>query len=58
MGAYLPPGRDDIPAFSLAEAGTRLSDPGRDARLDPVDLGGWLQPEMPYPPEDGHPSQL
>ena len=25
---YLPPGRGDIPAFTLAEAGTRLSDPG------------------------------
>ena len=23
-----------------------------------VDLVGWLQPEMVYPPEDGHPSQL
>jgi len=25
---YLPPGRGDIPAFTLAEAGTRFSDPG------------------------------
>ena len=25
---YLPPSRDDIPAFTLAEAGTRFSDPG------------------------------
>ena len=25
---YLPPGRGDIPAFTPAEAGTRLSDPG------------------------------
>ena len=25
---YLPPGRDDIPALTPAEAGTRLSDPG------------------------------
>jgi len=25
---YLPPDRDDIPAFTPAEAGTRLSDPG------------------------------
>jgi len=31
---YLPPGRGDIPAFTRAEAGTRLSDPGgMDARL-------------------------
>ena len=26
---YLPPGRVDIPALTAAEAGTRLSDPGR-----------------------------
>jgi len=25
---YLPPDRGDIPAFTQAEAGTRLSDPG------------------------------
>jgi len=25
---YLPPGRGDIPAFTTAEAGTRLRDPG------------------------------
>ena len=25
---YMPPGRDDIPALTPAEAGTRLSDPG------------------------------
>jgi len=25
---YLPPDRGDLPAFTLAEAGTRLSDPG------------------------------
>ena len=25
---YLPPNRGDIPAFTPAEAGTRLSDPG------------------------------
>ena len=25
---YLPPGRGDIPAFTPAEADTRLSDPG------------------------------
>jgi len=30
---YLPPGRGDIPAFTPAEAGTRLSDPRMDARL-------------------------
>ena len=25
---YLPPGKGDIPAFTPAEAGTRLIDPG------------------------------
>ena len=25
---YLPPGTGDIPALTLAEAGTQLSDPG------------------------------
>jgi len=25
---YLPPGSGDFPAFTLAEAGTRFSDPG------------------------------
>jgi len=25
---YLPPGRGDFPAFTLAEAGTRFDDPG------------------------------
>ena len=49
---YLPPGRGDIPALTPAEAGTRLSDPG-----GMQDLVGWLQAEMVYPPEDGHPSQ-
>ena len=48
---YLPPGRGDIPAFTLAEAGTRFSDPrGMQGRVDP---GGWL--EMVYP-LNGHPS--
>jgi len=27
-------------------------------RVSLVDLVGWLQPEMVYPSEDGHPSQL
>jgi len=40
---YLPPGRADIPAFTLAEAGTRLSDPeGMQG------LFGWLYTEMVY----------
>ena len=42
---YLPPGRGDIPAFTLSEAGTRFSDPG--GMQGWVDLGGWL--EMVYP---------
>jgi len=37
---YLPHGRDDIPAHTPAEAGTRLSDPGGMQGL--VDLVGWL----------------
>jgi len=53
---YLLPGRADIPAFTPAEADTRLSDPG--GMQGWVDLVGWLQPEMVYPPEDGHSSQL
>ena len=53
---YLPLGKGDIPAFTPAEAGTRLSDPG--GMQGWVDLVGWLQPEMVYPPEDGHPSKL
>ena len=36
---YLPPDRDDIPAFTPAEAGTRLSDPGgMQGWVDLVDL--------------------
>ena len=52
---YLPPDRGDIPAFTLAEAGIRLSDPG--GMQGCVDLAGWLQTETVYPPEDGHPSR-
>ena len=55
---YLPPDRGDIPAFTPAEAGTRLSDPGgRKAELSSVDLAGWLHTETVYPPEDRHPSK-
>ena len=49
---YLPPDRGDIPALTPAEAGTRLSDPG--GMQGSVELGGLLQTEMEYPPEDGH----
>ena len=43
--------QSDIPAFTPAEAGTRLSDPvGMQGWVDPV---GWLRTEMVYPPEDG-----
>ena len=52
---YLPPDRGDIPAFTPAEAGTRLSDPG--GMQGWVDSVGWLHTEMVYPPEDGHPSK-
>ena len=52
---YLPPGRGDIPAFTTAEDGSRLSDPG--GMQGWVDLVGLLHTEMVYPPKDGHPSQ-
>ena len=52
---YLPPDIGDIPAFTPAEAGTRLSDPGGiQGCVDPV---GWLHTDMVYPPEDGHPCE-
>ena len=47
---YLPPDRGDIPAFTPAEVGTRLSDPG--LMQSWVDLLGSLHTEMVYPPED------
>ena len=50
---YLPPDRGDVPAFTPAEAGTRLSDPG--GMQGWVELVGWLHTEMVYPPENGHP---
>jgi len=52
---YLSPGRGDIPAFTPAKAGTRLSDLG--GMQGCVDLVGLLHTEMVYPPEDGHPSK-
>jgi len=52
---YLPPDRGDIPAFTPAEAGTRLSDLG--GMQGSVDLVGLLHAEMVNPPEDGHPSR-
>jgi len=52
---YLPPGRCDIPDFTPAEVGTRLSDPG--GMQGCVDLLGLFHIEMAYPPEDCHPSQ-
>ena len=55
---YLPPDRGDIPAFTPAEAGTGLSDPGGTQGLvGLVDLVDLLHTEMVYPPEDGHPSK-
>jgi len=52
---YLPPGRGDNPAFTPAEVGTRLSDPGGVQGW--VNLAGLLHTEMIYPPEGDHPSQ-
>ena len=51
---YLLPGRGDVPAFTPAEAGTRLSDPG--GMQGWVDLVGWLHTVAVCPPKDGHPS--
>ena len=53
---YLPPDRGDIPAFTPAKAGTRLSDPG--GMQGWVDLVGWLHTEMVYacPKTVTHPS--
>ena len=53
--SYLLPDRDDIPAFTPAEAGIQLSDPG--GMQGWVDLVGLLHTEMVYPPEDSHPSK-
>jgi len=54
---YLPPDRGDIPAFTPAEAGIRLRDPG--GMQGWVGLVGLLHTEMVCmnPPEDGHPSK-
>ena len=53
---YLPPDGDgDIPAFTPAEAVTRLSDPG--GMQGWVGLDGWLHTETVYTSEDGHPSK-
>jgi len=52
---YLPPDRGDIPAFTPAEAGTRLSDPG--GMQGWVDIVGLLHTKMVYSPEDDHPSK-
>jgi len=52
---HLPPDRGDVPFFTHAEAGTRLSDPR--GMQGWVDLVGLLHTEMMYPPEDGHPSK-
>jgi len=52
---YLPPDRGDIPAFTPAEAGTRLSDLG--SMQGCGDLVGLSHTDMAYPPEDGHPSK-
>ena len=41
---YLPPGRGDIPSLTPTEAGTRLSDPGRDARLIYIAAGRVISP--------------
>jgi len=52
---YLQPGKGDIPAFTLAEAGTWFIVPG--GMQGWVDLDGWLRTVMVYQPKDSHPSQ-
>jgi len=52
---YLPLDRGDIPAFTPAEVGTQLSDPGEMQGW--VDLVGLLHTEMACPPEDSYPSK-
>ena len=47
---YLPSSRGDMLAFTPAEAGTRLSDPG-----GMQGLVGLLHTETVYPPDDGQP---
>jgi len=51
---YLPPSRDDTPAFIPAEASTRFSDPG--GMQGWVDLVGWLRAVIVYPKTVTHPS--
>jgi len=54
---YLPPDRGDIPAFTPAKAGTRISDP--EGMQGWVDLDGLLHTEMVYhtrPKTVTHPS--
>jgi len=51
---YLPFGRGDIPTFTPAKAGIRLSDPG--GMQGWVDLVGLLHTRMVYLPKNDHPS--
>ena len=47
---YLPPGRGENPAFTLAEAGTRFSDPeGCKAELTYADRLGIMSIASPAP---------
>ena len=50
---YLPPDRGDIPALTPAEAGTRLSNPGK--MQGSADLVGLLHTEMVFLPEEWSP---
>ena len=52
---YQPPGSGDFPAFTPAEAGTRLSDPGGVQGW--VGLGGGYNSEESLTAKDGHLSQ-
>jgi len=48
---YLPPGKGDIPAFTPAEAGTRLSDPG-----EMQGVAGYIPRRYTRPKTVTHPS--
>ena len=54
---YLPPGRLDTSAFTVAKLALDLTIPeGCKAELAKL-AGQWLHTEMVHPREDGHPSQ-
>jgi len=51
---YLPPGRGDIPAFTPAKAGTRLSDP-EGCKAELTKLAGYIPRRYSRPKTVTHP---